>query len=1001
MSVVCDEVSVPEGAVADRELHVLGECDDERTLRSLNGDVHLPAQRIDIDDDVGHAVGIVRRNESRRAVADIVFSAAGRDGCANGKITGDAEALRSGVGCEVYPDVRYIVLAFYALIRNASYGIDRHRNGRNGDLSVAVGRECRGEVRVEIERGSVELREVVIPRVHIAEAVCRRIVAQRGSRQRDRPHAAAVRHGGGIHSEHLGDPLCGVEQSERVEIERALKHRHLIGRRQLAAVSHPDRRRRHLEPALPHSERIAALPAYRHRIVLGFELGSDRMAAGAGVIRPRDRERYSAAGQLGKRLARILPDKPGQDRVLDVFGKVAALAEDDIAVVFVILREADLHGKRDFVNGIVRRASALRFRGEHIVRRLRSGIEDRHAVSAGMRHTLLVIEILGIHDAERTICLGDLRNAAVHVRQAERDVDPLARIVRPQSAESGFHHPAVGEYELSRTVLQRRKRRDRRPVDGEIDRRAVRAHRSVSVTGQQTFLGKCAAHGVIRMRVYRRVDDVAVPVHLFDLIRYVRARARDRLVEHRCKPRYLAALEGVGRLAVAVGEAERRVRIFYRVDISGGMCRDDLIIVRVSQHAVHAERALICRSVYTDHIRNVISCFLFFTCNIAEFDIRNAINASGSTRLQIKQFKSGMRGYRPCSKPVFVICGKVLGKTLFVGIILHHVVYAVEFGAVAVAYHHPDGVGSIPESSLPGLSIINTRRNNSGGVGFEVIVCVCEYCIFAVRFRHVGSRRRFSVEIHMYAVLPNPVIILTSTAVIYTVFRRQCCRCILTLRHGIGIAFHGELEIFAEYAPGRPGILDRNDKPFSCCGRDFCRFEHVSGHGENAVGIVPSAFIAGGIRHFNDLPVLDIGIIRVAVRTEDCNFITGEVFSSGDRNTYRKRRTHPHVQLIRRYYSVRIGITGSKCVAVQRIVSYIYRMERPVVVNFDVYRHRGLRNIPGVIHRIKRESVISFSCRSWRTVILIVSAESSCLEIIRRIYLPEIRSRKRIIRCNA
>ena len=326
MSVVCDEFSVPEGAVADRELHVLGECDDERTRRSLNGDVHRPAQRIDIDVDVDHAVGIVRRNESRRAVADIVCSAAGRAGRVNGKITGDAEALRSGVGCEVYPDVRYIVLAFYALIRNASYGIDRHRNGRNGDLSVAVGRECRGEVRIEIERGSVELREVVIPCVHIAEAVCRRIVAQRGSRHRHLPHAIAVRHGGGIHSEHRGDLLCGVEQSERVELERALKHRHLIGRRQRVAVSHPDRRRRHLEPARQHSERLCALPAYRHRIVLGGELGSDRMAAGKGVSRPRDRERYSAAGQIGKRLARILSDKPGQDRVLDIFGKVAALA---------------------------------------------------------------------------------------------------------------------------------------------------------------------------------------------------------------------------------------------------------------------------------------------------------------------------------------------------------------------------------------------------------------------------------------------------------------------------------------------------------------------------------------------------------------------------------------------------------------------------------------------------------------------------------------------------
>ena len=414
MSVVCDEVSVPEGAVADRELHVLGECDDERTLRSLNGDVHLPAQRIDIDVDVDHAVGIVRRNESRRAVADIVCSAAGRAGRVNGKITGDAEALRSGVGCEVYPDVRYIVLAFYALIRNASYGIDRHRDGRNGDLSVAVGRECRGEVRIEIERGSVELREGVIPRVHIAEAVCRRIVAQRGSRHRHRPHAAAVRHGGGIHSEHRGDLLCGVEQSERVvEIERALKHRHLIRRRQLVAVSYPDRLRRHLEPALPHSERIAALPAYRHRIVLGGELGSDRMAAGAGVIRPRDRERYSVAGQIGKRLARILSDKPGQDRVLDIFGKVAALAEDDIAVVFVAFIDGGLHGEGDFVHRISR---VRGFRGKHIVPRFRLGIEDRHAVSAGVRHTLLVIEILGIHDAERLVAVGDRRNAAVGVR---------------------------------------------------------------------------------------------------------------------------------------------------------------------------------------------------------------------------------------------------------------------------------------------------------------------------------------------------------------------------------------------------------------------------------------------------------------------------------------------------------------------------------------------------------------------------------------------------------
>ena len=414
MSVVCDEVSVPEGAVADRELHVLGECDDERTLRSLNGDVHLPAQRIDIDVDVDHAVGIVRRNESRRAVADIVCSAAGRAGRVNGKITGDAEALRSGVGCEVYPDVRYIVLAFYALIRNASYGIDRHRDGRNGDLSVAVGRECRGEVRIEIERGSVELREGVIPRVHIAEAVCRRIVAQRGSRHRHRPHAAAVRHGGGIHSEHRGDLLCGVEQSERVvEIERALKHRHLIRRRQLVAVSYPDRLRRHLEPALPHSERIAALPAYRHRIVLGGELGSDRMAAGKGVSRPRDRERYSAAGQIGKRLARILSDKPGQDRVLDVFGKVAALAEDDISVVFVAFIDGGLHGEGDFVHRISR---VRGFRGKHIVPRFRLGIEDRHAVSAGVRHTLLVIEILGIHDAERLVAVGDRRNAAVGVR---------------------------------------------------------------------------------------------------------------------------------------------------------------------------------------------------------------------------------------------------------------------------------------------------------------------------------------------------------------------------------------------------------------------------------------------------------------------------------------------------------------------------------------------------------------------------------------------------------
>ena len=603
MSVVCDEVSVPEGAVADRELHVLGECDDERTRRSLNGDVHLPAQRIDIDVDVGHAVGIVRRNESRRAVADIVFSAAGRDGCANGKITGDAEALRSGVGCEVYSDVRYIVLAFYALIRNVSYGIDRHRDGRNGDLSVAVGRECRGEVRIEIERGSVELREVVIPRVHIAEAVGCRIVAQRGSRHRHRPHAAAVRHGGGFHSEHRGDLLCGVEQSERVELERTLKHRHLIGRRQLVAVSHPDRRRRHLEPARQHSERLSALPAYRHRIVLGGELGSDRMAAGAGVIRPRDRERYSVAGQIGKRLARILSDKPGQDRVLDIFGKVAALAEDDIAVVFVAFIDGGLHGEGDFVHRISR---VRGFRGKHIVRRLRFGIEDRHAVSAGMRHPLLVIEIRGIHDAERLVAVGDRRDVAVLVRQIGCDRDPLARIVRPQPAESGIHHPAVREYELSRTVLQRGKRRDGRPVDGEIDRRAVRAHRSVSVT-DQTFLGKCVARGSVRMRIYRRVDDVAVPVHLFDLIRYVRARARDRLVEHRCKPRYLAALEGVGKHAVAVGEAERRVRIAYRADISGGMCRDDRIIVRVSQHAVHAERAEIRRSVHADNVCNVIS----------------------------------------------------------------------------------------------------------------------------------------------------------------------------------------------------------------------------------------------------------------------------------------------------------------------------------------------------------------------------------------------------------
>ena len=224
-----------------------------------------------------------------------------------------------------------------------------------------------------------------------------------------------------------------------------------------------------------------------------------------------------------------------------------------------------------------------------------------------MRHTLLVIEILGIHDAERLVAVGDRRNAAVGVRQIGCDRDPLARIVGPQSAESGIHHPAVGEYELSRTVLQRGKRRDRRPVDGEIDRRAVRAHRSVSVTFQQTFRGKCAAHGVIRMRVYRRVDDSAVPVHLFDLIRYVRARARDRLVEHRCKPRYLAALEGVGKHAVAVGEAERRVRIAYRADISGGMCRDDRIIVRVRQHAVHAERAEVRRSVHADNVCNVIS----------------------------------------------------------------------------------------------------------------------------------------------------------------------------------------------------------------------------------------------------------------------------------------------------------------------------------------------------------------------------------------------------------
>ena len=374
MSVVCDEVSVPEGAVADRELHVFGECDDERTRRSLNGDVHRPAQRIDIDDDVGHAVGIVRRNESRRAVADIVCSAAGRAGRVNGKITGDAEALRSGVGCEVYPDVRYIVLAFYALIRNFSYGIDRHRNGRNGDLSVAVGRECRGEVRIEIERGSVELREGVIIRVHETEAVCRRIAAQRGSRHRHRPHAAAVRHGGGIHSEHRGDLLCGVEQSERVEIERALLHRHLIGRRQRVAVSHLDRRRRHLEPARQHSERLSALPAYRHRIVLGGERGSDRMAAGKGVSRPRDRERYSAAGQIGKRLARrILSDKPGQDRVLDVFGKVAARAEDDISVVFVAFIDGGLHGEGDFVHRISR---VRGFRGKHIVPRFRLGIED-------------------------------------------------------------------------------------------------------------------------------------------------------------------------------------------------------------------------------------------------------------------------------------------------------------------------------------------------------------------------------------------------------------------------------------------------------------------------------------------------------------------------------------------------------------------------------------------------------------------------------------------------
>ena len=137
------------------------------------------------------------------------------------------------------------------------------------------------------------------------------------------------------------------------------------------------------------------------------------MAAGKGVSRPRDRERYSAAGQIGKRLARILSDKPGQDRVLDVFGKVAALAEDDISVVFVAFIDGGLHGEGDFVHRISR---VRGFRGKHIVPRFRLGIEDRHAVSAGVRHTLLVIEILGIHDAERLVAVGDRRNAAVGVR---------------------------------------------------------------------------------------------------------------------------------------------------------------------------------------------------------------------------------------------------------------------------------------------------------------------------------------------------------------------------------------------------------------------------------------------------------------------------------------------------------------------------------------------------------------------------------------------------------
>ena len=89
-------------------------------------------------------------------------------------------------------------------------------------------------------------------------------------------------------------------------------------------------------------------------------------------------------------------------------------------------------------------------------------------------------------------------------------------------------------------------------------------------------------------------------------IYYLRGAA-DQIAVQEFVAAYLAALEGVGKHAVAVGEAERRVRIAYRADISGGMCRDDRIIVRVSQHAVHAELAEVRRSVHAYNVCNVIS----------------------------------------------------------------------------------------------------------------------------------------------------------------------------------------------------------------------------------------------------------------------------------------------------------------------------------------------------------------------------------------------------------